>query len=276
MRLITLTTDFGTDDWFVGTMKGLIASITPKTTVVDITHAIASGDIRAGAFALAASYKYFRRGTVHVAVVDPGVGSKRRPIAVQTERYFFVCPDNGVLSYALRGEKIKAVRALENTAYFLKPVSQTFHGRDVFAPVAAHLARGLAIARLGPAVTNFVRLNWPEPKLHGKSIEGQVIYFDKFGNAITNIPGATFASLRGKHFEIFKGPKRICALATYYQAVRAGQAVAVPGSSGYLEIAVNGGDARAILGLDLGDRVEVRPATTRSAVGRVRGGRRGK
>jgi len=255
MRIITLTTDFGTEDWFVGTMKGVIASISPKTTVVDITHAIASGDIRAGAFALAASYKYFPRGTVHVAIVDPGVGSKRRAIWVKTERYFFVGPDNGVLSYALRGQKIKAVRALENETYFLKPVSQTFHGRDVFAPVAAHLAGGLAIAKLGPAVTNFVRLDWPEPRLNRKSIEGEVIYIDKFGNALTNIP---VASLRGKHFEIFKGRKRLCSLATHYQAVPARQAVAVPGSSGYLEIAVNGGDARAILDLDIGDCVTVR------------------
>jgi S-adenosylmethionine hydrolase len=276
MPIITLTTDFGTVDWFVGTMKGVIATISPKATVVDITHAIASGDIRAGAFALAASYKYFPSGAVHVAIVDPGVGSKRRSIAVQTERYFFVGPDNGVLSYALRGEKIKAVRALENTAYLLESVSQTFHGRDVFAPVAAHLVGGLAIAKLGRAVTKFVRLDWPEPKLNRTSIEGEVIYIDKFGNAISNIPGAKFASLRGEHFEIFKGRKRLCSLATHYQAVPAGQAVAVPGSSGYLEIAVNGGDAREILGLDLGDRVEVRPSTTRSVAERVRGERKGK
>jgi hypothetical protein len=275
MPIITLTTDFGTD-WFVGTMKGVIASISPKTTVVDISHSIASGDVRAGAFTLAASYKYFPRGTLHVAVVDPGVGSKRRAIAVQTERYFFVGPDNGVLSYALRAEKIRAIRALENTACFLKPVSHTFHGRDLFAPVAAHLAGGLAIAKLGPAVANFVRLDWPEPRLKRKSIEGEVIYIDKFGNAITNIAAANLASLRGAHFEIFKGRKRLCTLATHYQAVPAGQAVAVFGSSGYLEVAVNGGDARAILGLDFGDRVEVRPAITRSAVERVRGGRKGK
>jgi S-adenosylmethionine hydrolase len=257
MRLITLTTDFGTADWFVGTMKGVIASINPKATVVDISHAIAGGEIRAGAFTLAASYRYFPKGTVHVAIVDPGVGSKRGAIAVQTERYFFVGPDNGVLSYAIRGEKIKAVRALENKSYFLEPVSQTFHGRDVFAPVAAHLARGVAIAWFGPAVMNIVRLDWPEPKVHGKSVKGEVIYFDKFGNAITNIPASTIASVGRQRYQIFKGRKRVCALATHYQAVPAGRAVAAPGSSGYLEIAVNGGNAMAILGLELGDRVTV-------------------
>jgi S-adenosylmethionine hydrolase len=276
MRIITLTTDFGTEDWFVGTMKGVIGTIGPKATVVDITHAIASGDIRAGAFALAASYKYFPRGTVHVAIVDPGVGTKRRAIGIQTERYFFVGPDNGVLSFALRSEKIKAVRALQNKAYFLEPVSQTFHGRDVFAPVAALLARGVQIAMFGPAVTNFVRLDWPEPKLHGNSIEGEVIYIDKFGNAIMNIPATTMASLGLKNFELFKGRKRICMLATHYQAVPAGRAVAVPGSSGYLEIAVNGGKASAMLGLHPGDCVVIRAVTTRSVVEHVRAGRKGK
>ena len=276
MQIITLTTDFGMDDWFVGTMKGVIATINPTATVVDITHVIPSGDVRAGAFALAASYKYFPKGTVHVAIVDPGVGSKRRAIAIQTERYFFVGPDNGVLSYALRGEKIKAVRALENETYFLKPVSQTFHGRDVFAPVAAHLARGVSIAKLGPAATNFVRLEWPEAKVHGKSVEGEVIYIDKFGNAITNIHVATVTSLRRVHSELFKGRKRICAIGAHYQSVPARRAVAVAGSSGYLEIAVNGGNASASLGLRVGNLIEVRAIRSRSAVERVRGGQKGR
>jgi S-adenosyl-L-methionine hydrolase (adenosine-forming) len=275
MRIITLTTDFGTDDWFVGTMKGVIATITPKATLVDITHALPSGDIRAGTFALAASFKYFPKGTIHVAIVDPGVGSKRRAIAGQTEHYLFVGPDNGVLSFALRGEKIKTVRALENTAYFLEPVSQTFHGRDVFAPVAAHLARGVAIAKFGPAVTGFVRLDWPEPKALGQSVQGEVIYIDKFGNVITNIPATSIANFGREHFDIFKGRKRICSIATHYQSVPAREAVAVPGSSGYLEIAVNGGNASATLGLRTGDRVDVRAVTSRSAVERVRAWRKG-
>jgi S-adenosylmethionine hydrolase len=276
MRIITLTTDFGTDDWFVGTMKGVIATICPKATVVDITHGIASEDIRAGAFALASSYKYFPKGTVHVAIVDPGVGSKRRAIVIQTERCFFVGPDNGVLSFALRGEKIKAVHALENKAYFLKSVSQTFHGRDVFAPVAAHLARGVSIAEFGPTITDFVRLDWPEPKVLSKSVEGEVIYIDKFGNAITNIPAASVASLGEGYFIVFKGRKRICAIGTHYQSVPTRQAVAVPGSSGYLEIAVNGGNASAILGLHVEDPIEVRAITSRSVAERVRAGQRGR
>jgi S-adenosylmethionine hydrolase len=276
MRIITLTTDFGLEDWFVGTMKGVIATIAPKATLVDVTHAIPSGDVRTGAFALAASYKYFPKGTVHVAIVDPGVGSKRRAIAIQTERYFFVGPDNGVLWFALRSEKIKAVRALENETYFLKPVSQTFHGRDLFAPIAAHLARGITIAKVGPLIINFVRLDWPEPKVLSKSIVGEVIYIDKFGNAITNIPAAILASFGSEHCAVFKERKQICAIGTHYQSVPARQAIAVPGSSGYLEIAVNGGNARAILSLQVEDPIEVRAITSQSEAECVRGGQRGR
>src|SRR5262245_4734331 len=143
MHVITLTTDFGTRDWFAGTMKGVILGINPRATIVDLTHGIPAGDVRTGAFALAAGYRFFPKGTVHVAVVDPGVGGKRGALAVQTANYFFVGPDNGVLSFALRDEKIKAIYRLENRELFMKAVSHTFHGRDVFAPVAAYLSRGI-------------------------------------------------------------------------------------------------------------------------------------
>jgi hypothetical protein len=161
MRLITLTTDFGTRDWFVGTMKGVVLGIHPPATVVDLTHEIPPGDIRAGAFALMTACRFFPKGTVHVAVVDPGVGSRRRAIAVQTANSCFVGPDNGVLSWALMREKIKTIRLLENREFFLEPVSHTFHGRDIFAPVAAHLSRGVAVSRLGRELKDFVRLPWP-------------------------------------------------------------------------------------------------------------------
>ena len=189
MSVITLTTDFGTRDWFVGTMKGVIASIAPRSTVVDLTHDLPPGDIRGGAFALAASHRFFPKGTIHVAVVDPGVGSRRKAIAVQTAKGVFVGPDNGVLSWALAKEKIRAIHALENEAYFLQPVSRTFHGRDIFAPVAAHLSRGVPIQKLGPALKDFVRLDWPEPRVRRGGFEGEVVYIDRFGNAITNLEG---------------------------------------------------------------------------------------
>jgi S-adenosylmethionine hydrolase len=187
VSVITLTTDFGTCDWFVGTMKGVIASLAPGTTVVDLTHDLPPGDIRGGAFALAASHRFFPKGTVHVAVVDPDVGSNRKAIAVQTAKAVFVGPDNGVLSWALAKEKVTAIHALENEAYFVQPVSRTFHGRDVFAPVAAHLSRGVPIRKLGPALKGFVRLDWPEPQARRGGFEGEVVYIDRFGNAITNL-----------------------------------------------------------------------------------------
>ncbi|MGA3267483.1 MAG: SAM-dependent chlorinase/fluorinase [Verrucomicrobiota bacterium] len=259
MQLITLTTDFGSQDWFVGAMKGVILGVAPHATIVDLTHEIPPGDIRAGAFALAAACRFFPKGTVHVAVVDPGVGSARRAITVRCPDYFFVGPDNGILSLALAQEKIKWVRRLENSDYFLQPVSHTFHGRDVFAPVAAHLCRGVAMRQLGPAQRDIVRLPWPQPRVHRRRIDGVVVFIDRFGNAITNIahastpPGGMDAGGR-----LFLGRKLFCPVKAFYQSVPAGQAVAVPGSSGFLEIAVNGGSAARRFGLRIDDRISVR------------------
>ena len=255
MRTLTLTTDFGAQDWFVGTMKGVILNVNPSATVVDITHGIPAGDIRAGAFALRAACRYFPKGSVHVAVVDPGVGSARRAIAVRTADYFFVGPDNGVLSFALMRERIESIRRLENETYFLHPLSATFHGRDVFAPVAAHLSRGLPLARLGPAQQKFVRLPWRRPKAGDDRVEGEVVYVDRFGNAITNI-----AMPRGHSkgsCEVFARRRRVCPVKSHYQSVPAGHAVAVPGSSGLLEICINGGSASELLKLKAGDPVSV-------------------
>ena len=258
MNWITLTTDFGTRDWFVGTMKGVILGIAPRAPVVDITHEIPPGDIRAAAFALLASYRFFPRGTIHLVVVDPGVGSARQAIAVQTTNFTFLGPDNGVLSWALAQEQIKAIRRLDDERYFLRPVSHTFHGRDIFAPVAAHLSRGSPCHRLGKSLKDYVRLPWPAPtKGHGE-IRGEVIYIDHFGNAITNISAEALAFLRQSAHGIFAGRKRLCSLERFYQAVPAGKPVAVIGSTGFLEVAVNGGSAAQSLGLKTGDRVTVR------------------
>jgi len=252
MPVITLTTDFGTQDWFVGTMKGVVLGIAPGATVVDITHEIPAGDIRAGAFALAASYGFFPRGTIHVVVVDPGVGSTRKAIAVQTTQHLFVGPDNGVLSLALAREKVTVIRALENERYFVQPVSRTFHGRDIFAPAAAHLARGVPIARFGEVLKTFSRLKWQEPRRQGGQVRGEVVYIDRCGNAITNIREANIAS--GRWEVSIEGndnfPVKDC-----YQAVPLGRAVGVLGSTGFLEIAVNGGSARQVLDLKIGGPV---------------------
>ncbi len=259
MSIITLTTDFGTKDWFVGTLKGVILKLNPKARIVDLTHEISPGDIRAGAFALRAACRFFPRGTIHVAVVDPGVGSRRRALAIQTDDYSFVGPDNGVLSFAVAGQKLREIRSLETADYLLEPVSRTFHGRDVFAPVAAHLSRGVSIRKLGPRLQTFIRLRWPEPRAHATSIEGEVVYIDRFGNAITNLDMAALAALGADALEVRLGGKRVCPVAEFYGSVPTGRSAAVLGSGGLLEIAVNGGSAAQRLKLRIGDRVIAQP-----------------
>jgi hypothetical protein len=258
VSVITLTTDFGTRDWFVGTMKGVIAGIAPKARVIDLTHDLPPRDVRGGAFALAASYRYFPKGTVHVVVVDPGVGSRRKAIAVQTAKGVFVGPDNGVLSWALAGEKITAMHALENEAYFVQPVSRTFHGRDVFAPVAAHLSLGVPIKKFGLALKDFVRLVWHEPKVRRGGIEGEVVYIDRFGNAITNLESSLLRGFKGASCEVYARRRQVCPLKTFYQATAPTTPIALVGSSGFLEIAVNGGSAAKALGVKIGTRLVLR------------------
>ena len=260
MSVITLTTDFGTRDWFVGTMKGVIAGIAPKARVIDLTHDLPQGDIRGGAFALAASCRYFPNGTIHVAVVDPGVGSRRKAIAVQTARSTFVGPDNGVLSWALAKEKITAIHTLENEAYFLQPVSRTFHGRDVFVPIAAHLSLGVAIKKVGPALRNFVRLDWPEPRKQRGGTVGEVVYMDRFGNAITNLESSLLRDRQAASCEVYTKRGHVCPLKAFYQATAPNTPVALVGSSGFLEITVNGGSAEKLLGVKIGTHVVVRAA----------------
>ena len=256
MRIITLTTDFGQSDWFVGTMKGVIASINPNAKVIDISHCVPLGDIRAGAFALMAAYRYFPAKTIHVAVVDPGVGSKRRSIVVETERYIFIGPDNGVLSWALRGERLKSIHWLENRKLALAERSATFHGRDVFAPAAAHLSRGATVSSVGPKAKSFVELPWLEPGWRGDALEGEVIYIDHFGNAITNISKNDLNPFKGAEVRILIG-KRAIALGFCYAGAKAGKPLGVVNSANYLEIAVNGGSAAQKLKLRIGAPVTV-------------------
>ena len=236
-------------------MKGVILRINPAATIVDISHEIPAGDIRAGAFSLASSYRFFGKGAVHVAVIDPGVGSSRRAIAVQTANYFFVGPDHGVLSWALRNEKIRAIHALENQKYFLDSISQTFHGRDVFAPVAAHLSRGTPLDQLGPRLKEFKTIDWLRPRRLRGRLEGEVVYVDRFGNAITNLDGASVRKEAKAAVRAVVAEKWICPRVTYYEAVPAGAAAALIGSSGFLEISINGGSAAAQFGIRVGDPV---------------------
>ncbi len=256
MAVITLTTDFGTKDWFVGVMKGVLLARAPEARVIDLTHELQPGDIRAGAFALMASYRFFPRGSVHVVVVDPGVGSARRALAVRTRDYFFVGPDNGVLSWALRGEKVQSTRVIENPAYMLSPVSRTFHGRDIFAPAAGCLSAGRPFEKIGPVLKRIERLPWAEPQVTSKQASGEILYIDRFGNAISNLDSASLQPLGGE-LAVSAGSLKRCPVAEFYQAVPTGKPVAVLGSSGFLEIAVNGGSAAERLGLKPGLQVVV-------------------
>jgi S-adenosylmethionine hydrolase len=258
MSIITLTTDFGLTDWFVGTMKGVILSIQPGAQIVDITHDIRAGDIRAGAFALAAASRFFPKRTVHVAVIDPGVGGERKAIAVRTSDYFFVGPDNGVLSLALARENIKAIHRITNERLLHHPVSNTFHGRDVFAPVAAHLSKGLPIRSLGPAAKSFVQLSQPRLRRRAESISGKIVYIDRFGNAITDIRAEALDLRTVSLCEVFVKGRSLGKVQPFYDAVPRGKPAVVPGSTGFLEIAVNGGSASKRFHLRIGHEVTVR------------------
>jgi S-adenosylmethionine hydrolase len=261
MSCVTLTTDFGEQDWFVGVMKGVLAVRAPQARVVDLTHGIAPGDVRAAAFALLNAYPYFPRRTVHLVVVDPGVGSARRGLAVRTTEFDFIAPDNGVLSWALERERIRSVRWIENEDLRLQPASATFHGRDIFAPAAAFLAAGGAFDRLGPLTDSPLLLPWSDPSVVNGGWVGEVVYVDRFGNAITNLH-QPLSMAEPVRWLLHWAPGAHCALETCYSAVGKGEPVAVVGSCGFLEIAVNQGRASDQLGLKIGDRVELRPDRT--------------
>ena len=266
--IITLTTDFGISDAYVGIMKGVILSINPNAQVVDLMHAVPPQDIHEAAFSIHSAYKYFPKGTVHTIVVDPGVGSSRRAIVCQTDNAFFVCPDNGVLSYLLQDiddevEHLKSVVAIQNRGYYLPEVSNTFHGRDIFAPIAAHLSVGVPLTNIGPPVEDIVRLPMPLLQIADGTLTGQVIKIDRFGNAITNISESALTRLEGVStreipvYEITVGGTTLKRLNRAYAESKIGEPLAIIGSSGLLEIAVNGGNAAEHLGLKRGDVVEI-------------------
>ncbi len=255
--MLTLLTDFGSRDVYVSLMKGAIACINPGVTIVDLTHEIPPQDVAAARFCLMSAYSYFPQGTIHVAVVDPGVGSSRRAIALQLPRYLLVGPDNGLFSGVLSQENaILAAVELTNSAYWrTSEPSNTFHGRDIFAPVGAHLANGVEIQHLGPAIDpqTLVKLDLPQCHSQNQEIVGCIQYLDRFGNLITNIPGR---EVRGKSWSVVAGDQAILGGETYSDAPL-GKAVALIGSHGWVEIALNGGNAGGKLQLAVGARVRV-------------------
>ena len=248
MRAITLLTDFGTADYFVGAMKGVILSINPQAVIVDITHEIPAQDVAAGAFTLLAVYDSFPPGTIHVAVVDPGVGSERRPIVVAAANYLFVGPDNGMFSYIYDRDPSHQTFHVTDTKHIRQPVSNTFHGRDIFAPIAAALSTGIDPASLGPRIS--------DPIQRFKSAEPHIIHIDRFGNLITNITRGRFKD----GTRLLVNGKVISAFRNFFgeNVGAADEPFAIWGSAGFLEIAVNGGSAAKVLAVKPGDEVELR------------------
>lgn len=256
---IALVTDFGLADHYVGAMKGAILSVCPQATLVDVAHEIPAHDVAAGAFALEAAYRYFPAGTVFVAVVDPGVGTERRPIALGAGRWLFVGPDNGVLSLVLDAHPQARVHLLANPSLYRRPASPVFHGRDLFGPAAGHLANGLPLGETGPRVEDASRLSLPRSKRTAEAVEGVVVHVDRFGNLVTSVTEAEMDAIAGpaRRFEVRVGGRAVPLVRTYAD-VPDGSPCALVGSSGRLEVAVNRGRADALPGAGRGRPVIVR------------------
>jgi len=283
--VITLLTDFGNQDAYVGVMKGVITGINPLANIIDICHNIPPQDVFNAAYLLYTSYKYFPRGTIHVAVVDPGVGSRRDIVCVVTKDYFFLVPDNGILSFIIQDEKPKSIFRITNSKYFLPSPSNTFHGRDVFAPVSAHLSLGAKLRQLGIKINQLKQLDIPKPdyKKTGQ-LEGQVIYIDRFGNLITNITKEYLVKgVGGQRSEVGMqksedrinqrkttlkelfslcntietviGKKKIMGLSKTYTDVKPGEPLVLIGSAGFLEVSINQGNAQRYFKADKGSKI---------------------
>lgn len=250
--LLTLLTDFGTTDYYVAAVKGTVLRLAPGITLVDISHEVPPGDVETAAFLLSAAAPSFPDGTVHLAVVDPGVGGERRMLAVRTPSAWFLAPDNGLLTPFLDGAL--SVRSVENASLFLAGPSRTFHGRDRFAPVAAWMARGQAEAELGPEISDPRRLPIPTPRREPDRLLGRVAHVDRYGNLVTDIPAAWLPARpcraeAGGHAATFR--------ASHYAEIPAGEPALLPGSLGTLELSLNGGDLARRWGVGRGTAVEV-------------------
>jgi len=253
--VIALLTDFGTTDYFVGAMKGAILSINRQATIVDITHQIPPHDIPAASFTLRACYQYFPARTIFVAVVDPGVGSERRALLVETENFYFLAPDNGLLSFVFDEAKRFSVFELTNENFFAESVSRTFHGRDIFAPVAAHLSNGVQSKEFGVEVVNFNRSKNNKPKrISQKEFAAEIVHIDSFGNLVTNLKESDLP----ESFTIAIGGTTINKRQTFFAEAKKGELFMITGSAGFLEIAAFQASAKEILRVEIGEKVLLR------------------
>jgi S-adenosylmethionine hydrolase len=251
--IITLLTDFGTSDHYVAAMKGVILGICPEAELIDITHDITPYAIAEGAYTLAQAWRCFPQGTTHLAVVDPGVGTERRAILAEADGHRFVAPDNGLLSFILRAVPNATVRELSEPRFFRDPVSRTFHGRDIFAPVSAHLARGIDPKRFGSVIDHTIRKNLIaiSQKKSGRSL-ASVLKIDRFGNIISSLEVEKFRRMAIERFQIRIGTRTVSTFHTAYGDARPGEIFALFGSSGFVELSINQSDAAKHLGVKVG------------------------
>ena len=263
--MITLLTDFGTEDAYVGIMKGVILSINPSAVVIDVCHYIDPQDLIEAAYLIKSSYRYFPKGTVHIIVVDPGVGEHRSIVAVDLMNHIFLAPDNGVLTLLMDEGKINTIVRVENTRYFLNSISHTFHGRDIFAPVGSHISKGVHIDKLGPRLDlqDLIRLNILKPYISDKNeLIGTIISIDRFGNCISDInENCLKIFLKNdseKKLEIKVGKTVIKSLSRSYSDVKPGYPLAIIGSFGYIEIALNCDNAGHHLNIEKGDTITLK------------------
>jgi S-adenosylmethionine hydrolase len=259
--VIALMTDFGEDDFFVASLKGVILKINPSVWIIDITHRIPSFDIQTTGFILLASYKYFPSQTIFLVVVDPGVGSERKILMAKTKEYYFIAPDNGVLSLVLEEEEIEGLREVTNEKYFLPDLSQTFEGRDKMAPAAAWVSKGISYSEFGPAKASFEKLDVEKPQIKGTEIVGHVLYQDKFGNLVTDIPARMLEDIGGKTDKegvdlVIRG-KKISSFIQSYSSAKRGELLFLVGSVGTIEIAAREESASKKLKAGIGDEVRV-------------------
>ncbi len=253
-NIITLTTDFGNKDGYAGAVKGVLLKINPHLKITDITHEISPFNILEGALVLNSFYQFYPRGTIHLVVVDPGVGSKRKGILLQTDNYFFIGPDNGIFSLVYEKEKIRQVVDLTSSRYFLQKTSSTFHARDIFAPVSAYLSLGVRLEEFGSSSRECYKFKLPRPQYRGNRLEGEIIHIDRFGNLVSNISSEL---LPAERVQVRIGQRKIKGLNRFYAEKKKGELTVLIGSTNFLEIAVNQGDAQRLLKAKIGDKITI-------------------
>ena len=244
LSLIVLLTDFGLENNFLGVVKGVIYSVNPEVRIVDLTHNITPQSVEEGAFYLLTSYKYFPKNSIFVVVIDPGVGSKRKIILVKSAKYCFLAPDNGILSWILREEKIEKIIEVNEKEYFIKPVSSTFHARDIFAPVAGYLSKGISIENFGSKIKKIITFPFPQPKIEENIIKGKILLIDRFGNAITNLSLKKFSFLKNRNFILKIKSTQVTKICKFYSEIseKNKRPFIISGSSGFWEISLNQGN----------------------------------